>query len=81
MVMSFAVAMVAAAASMSNELMTKIFLGTGGRLNAVTASAFSLGLDQALRVSTVIVLIAAVLSLITDDRPEAAPGGRRPEAG
>lgn len=70
MVMSFALAMAAAAASMSTDLMTKIFLGTGEKLSGATAAAFSVGLDQAMRVSTLIVILAAVCSWLADDRSE-----------
>ncbi|MGD0153744.1 MAG: MFS transporter [Thermacetogeniaceae bacterium] len=70
MVMSFAIAMAAAAASMPSNLMTKIFLGTAEKLNGVMAAAFNQGLSQALRVSTFIVILAAVCTWLADDRSE-----------
>ncbi|OAT80807.1 MFS transporter [Desulfotomaculum copahuensis] len=72
MVMSFALALVVAAASMPFEIMTKVFLGTSGRLSGAIAAGFSAGLDQALRVSTIIVLISALLTWLANDRPQSA---------
>ena len=72
MVMSIALAMAAAATSISSDLMTKIFLGTAEKLSGATATAFNMGLDQALRVSTVIVILAAVCSWLADDRSESS---------
>lgn len=69
MVMSFALALVVAAASMPPDIMTKVFLGTAGRLSGTIAAGFSAGLDQALRASTLIVLISALLTWLANDRP------------
>ncbi|HUW66376.1 MAG TPA: MFS transporter [Spirochaetia bacterium] len=70
MVVSFALALAVAAASMPFAVMAKVFLGTAGSLGSGVMAAFSQGMDQALRVSTLIVLAAALLTWLANDRAE-----------
>lgn len=76
MVVSFALALTVAATSMPFAVMARVFLGTADGLGSEVMAAFSVGMDQALRVSTLIVLAAAVLRWLANDRPETRQGRR-----
>jgi len=71
MVVSFALALAVAAHSMPFDVMAEVFLGTAGTLGAPVMAAFSLGMDQALRVSTFIVFVAALFTWLANDRGRA----------
>jgi EmrB/QacA subfamily drug resistance transporter len=74
MVTSFALALAVAAASLPRMVMFQLFVGTNAGLGTQVAQAFVIGMHSAFRVSIVLCLIAAGISLVRgkEDRRRAA---------
>jgi len=64
MVVSFALALAVAAGSLPKDVMLKLFIGTSIHLGSSLMTAFTEGMQAALRASIVVCLIAAGMSLI-----------------
>ena len=73
MVLSFAVALTVAAASMPPAIMNAVFLGTVGRLQTAMAAAFTSGMSHAFVASVLICALAVVFSAVREGRRVKAP--------
>ena len=80
MVTSFAVALAVAAATMPPRAIASLFLGTSEFLTPAVAADFTHGINVALSVSVVIVLVAFVLILRGGESREARRGAARSTA-
>jgi EmrB/QacA subfamily drug resistance transporter len=72
MVLSFAVALAVAAASMPPALMNEVFLGTVGKLSTTISTAFTAGMGRAFLVSVLICAAAVCCSIVREGRPARA---------
>jgi EmrB/QacA subfamily drug resistance transporter len=76
MVTSFALSMAVAANSLPHEIMMQLFIGTNVTLGSAVMQDFVIGMHSAFRVSIVLVVVAALFSMVRgkEDRRVAAPG-------